>query len=243
MAEESTTRYSIKKLQSRIPEDYGELFIGFCAKSSDMEGLHGTIRENHLEENRKPLRRSIWDDEKSVNRRVLVDIVECDSAEDAINSLAGRLEGSQAQLVEGPDELGTISFVPPEKMAPAVFFVRGNLCVSIISFASEAVEVVSFAQRINKRMSEQPATKQNIIALSPQKKSAGVGEKVTIDYELPWSLAEDGYVKFIVQGGTIARRDKTVIITGTRAGELQLRLLVMEPGREVMGGQSTLVIE
>ena len=77
----------------------------------------------------------------------------------------------------------------------------------------------------------------------PRQDHAKVGQAVSVSYQLPWKLAEEGYLKFTVHGGSIARENDSLIITGSKPGTLQLEALVIEPGREPVGGKMSLSIE
>lgn len=244
MTEQMTTRYDVKEFISLIPKDEGEFFIGFSPSSQDMQNWQHSMQENLLEEASRPLRRSVWNQAEAHDQRVLIDVTECASAEDAMASLVIRLEGNElAQLDKGPNNLGTVAFKHPKGTPPAVFFTRGNLCVSIISMARQAVDVLMLAQVLNQRLQQQPKTARDIIQLTPEKDRAKVGEAVNVNYRLPWKLAEQGYVKFTVHGGHIARQKDTLIITGSQPGTLQLQVQVIEPGREPEGGKMSLNIE
>lgn len=244
MTEEITTRYDVKEFLFHIPKDEGELFIGFSPSQQDMEDWQHTMQENLLEEASRPLRRSVWNQLEASDRRVLIDVTECSSAEEAMESLVIRLEGNElAQLDKGPDDLGTVSFMHPEGSPPAVFFTRGNLCVSVISIAQQPVDVLKLAQVLNHRLQGQPKIARDIIQLKPGQDHAKVGQAVSVSYQLPWKLAELGYLKFTVHGGSIAREKDSLIITGSKPGILQLKAIVIEPGREPDGGKISLSIE
>jgi hypothetical protein len=244
MSEQFIYRYDIEAFQQRVPTDHGELFIDFAPSEQDMEGWRRSSEEIILQGEGRLLRRSVWNHPESTQRRILVDVVECSSAAEAIASLMDSLEGNQlAELPEGPNELGMLSFVHPEGVPPAVFFARGNLGISIMSFAPEAVEVVPWAQRLNRRLDEQPPLERQSLSLEARQSRAKTGESVTVTYDLPWKIAEGGYLKFVVRGGIIAHKDGKLVITASRSGELQLEARVIEPGRVTEGGQLSLTVD
>jgi len=244
MTEQFKTRYDIKEFLPHIPKDEGELFIGFSPSPQDMQDWQNSMQENLLEEASRPLRRSVWNQLETGEQRVLIDVTECSSAEEALESLVIRLEGNElAQLDRGPADLGVVAFKHPEGLPPAVFFTRGNLCVSIISIAQQAVDVLALANRLNQRLHNQPKVARHTIELKPERDHAKVGEAVSVSYQLPWKLAELGYIKFSVHGGRISREKDSLTITGSKAGTLQLEAFVIEPGREVDGGMISINIE
>jgi hypothetical protein len=244
MAEKMTTRYDLKEFLSHIPKDEGELFIGFLPFQQEMKDWQPAMQEHLLEEGSRPLRRSVWNQTEEKDRRVLIDVAECSSAEQAMESLVIRLEGNElAQLDKGPDDLGTLSFMHPEGLPPAVFFTRGNLCVSVVSIAKKPVDVIKLAHILNQRMHDQPKIARDIILLTPEQDHVKVGQAVSVSYRLPWKLAEQGYLKFVVLGGSISREKDSLIIIGSKPGTLQLEVVAIEPGREPDGGKTTLHIE
>ncbi|MCP4339690.1 MAG: hypothetical protein GY799_12565 [Desulfobulbaceae bacterium] len=220
------------------------MFVGFSPSEQDMKDWQHTMKENLLEDASRPLRRSVWNHPDSSDRRALIDVAECSSAEEAMKSLVTRLEGNElARLNKGPDDLGTISFMHPEGSPPAVFYTRGNLCISVISIAPQPVEVLKLAQTLNLRLQSQSKIASDIIQFKPGQDHAKVGEDVSVSYQLLWKLAEQGYLKFTVHGGSIARKKDSLIITGSKPGVLQLEAIAIEPGREPDGGKLSLRIE
>lgn len=245
MAEEFIMRYDVKQFLDLIPKDEDELFIGFSAYQRDMEGWRQSMREDLLEEASRPLRRSVWAQLESSEGRVLIDVAECSSAKQAMESLVIRLEGNElAELDKGPDELGTVSFVHPQGLPPAVYFAHGNLCVSIVGIAQPPVDVLAVAQSLDSRLQDQPKTMNDTtIRMTAEQDRAKVGETVRVSFHLPWRLAEEGYLKFRVHGGSIGRANDSIIVTGSKPGTLRLEALAIEPGREPSGGMISLSIE
>jgi len=236
--------YNLDALRRRVPVDRAELFLGFTPWPEDTEGRRRSVRESHSEVPGRPLYRTIWDHPEARDARVLIDVAEGSSVEEAVESLIGRLESNQlARLPEGPGGLGIASFVHPEGAPPAAFFARGNLCVSVVSFAGRAVDVLPLAQRLDRRLEERPKVERGILSILPELPRAKVGEAVSLAYTLPWKLGEDGYIKFFVSGGTLTRRERRLFLTGTKAGEVSVEAFVVEPGREPYFGRTVLNVE
>lgn len=244
MLEEVQRTYDTDALRRRVPSDRAEFFVGFTPWAEDTQQWKRSVRESHVEGPDRRLNRTVWDQPESRDARVLIDVAECASATDAIESLMGRLAGNQlARLPEGPADLGLASFVHPEGVPPAVFFTRGNLCVSVISFARSQVPVLPWAERLHRRLGLRPADTQPILPLELERSRAKVGEPVALNYKLPWTLGEGGYLKFFVEAGTLAREEKRLILRGARRGEVRLEALVLEPGRQAYGGRAVLIVE
>jgi hypothetical protein len=64
-----------------------------------------------------------------------------------------------------------------------------------------------------------------------------------VNYQLPWVLAENGFLKFVVHGGHISLEKDSLIIIGAKSGTLELQVIAVEPGREIDGGKMSLRVE
>ena len=244
MPGENVLPYDVRALRQRISEDRAELFLGFTPWPQDASGWNRSIKEKLASAPGKSMRRSVWASPDSRNARVLVDIIECSSAADAIEALLEELAANQlARLPEGPPHLGIVSFMHPEGVPPAVFFARGNLCIRVISFARDAVDVIPWAERINRRLSDEPHVERNRLVLESDRKSARVGEEVALFYTLPWALGKDGFLKFLLSGGILVAREGRLFLKASKRGEAQVRAYALEPRREPYAGGLNLTIE
>ncbi len=244
MQQETRPRFDPEDLLRRVPQDRAEFFVGYNPSAADFEGWRRSVREEIPEAFARPVRRTVWDDPEHPGGRVLVDVTEAPSAAEAIAALVDRLSWNQlAELEEGPAELGDVAYVHPAGVPPAAYFVRGNLCVSIISFGSEPVETLPVAMRLHKRLAEHPTAEQMNIHLEVEAERAKVGEAVDLSHRLPRSLGDEGYLKIVVRGGTIESREGRLLIKGTRPGDLSVEAFTVEPGRETYGGRLTLPID
>ncbi len=244
MPGENVLPYDAPALRQRISEDRAELFLGFNPWPQDAPGWNLSIREKLASPLGKSIRRTVWDSQDNRNARVLIDIIECSSAADAIEALLEELAANQlARLPEAAPHLGIASFVHPEGVPPAVFFVRGNICIRVISFARSAVAVIPWAERLNERLSYEPRVEQNRLVLESNRKSVPTGEEAPIFYTLPWVLGEDGFLKFLVSGGILVAREGLLFFKASKRGEAQVRAYALEPGREPHAGVLNLTIE
>lgn len=245
MAGQNVLPYDVGALRKRVSEDHVELFLGFTPWPQDASGWNRSIKEKLASPPGKSVRRTVWDSPDTPSARVLIDIIECSSAMSAIDALLEELAANQlARLSEGPPHLGIACFMHPEGAPPAVFFARGNLCIRVISFARSSVDVIPWAERLNERLSEEPRVEGNRIILESDRKSAGVGEEVAVFYTLPWALGDEGFLKFLVSGGTlVAREGRRLFLKASKRGEVQVRAYALEPKREPYGGVLNLTIE
>lgn len=244
MADETIRkRYGVDEILGRIPDDRGEFLLEFTPWSEDLSGYRRSARERFVEAGKRVLLRTVWDNIEDRDSRVLIDVVECDSAADAVEALADRLEANQlAEVPKGPDRLGLASFQHPASVPPAVLFARGNLAVTIVSFGRKPVDVVSIARRLEARLDERPAATLLTLPLKSELR-AKPGQDIHFSYSMPKRTSEDSYVKVFVKGGTIARRDGELVTRASKAGEIEIEAILVEPGREPHVGKSRITIQ
>lgn len=236
--------YDIDILRRRIPEDRSELYLGFVPWQEDLGRWVRTVHEQLAESPGKPVLRTVWDDPENRDARVLVEVATRASAQEAVEALVERLSWNQlAVLPEGPQDLGYASFVHPGGVPPAVYFVQGNLCIMVASFARAAAPVLPLASRLAHRLAERPHVERMTMALEPDRSSIKVGEPILIRYDLPWTLGEGGFVKFFCLQGTLRLEEDRVVLRGTRPGRVSVEAFVLEPGRETYGGRLEISVE
>lgn len=155
--------------------------------------------------------------------RIALAVRERGSVEDALQGLADQLEGNQlAELARAPDELGEIGFVHPPQAPPAVFFVRGNLVLTVASFGRAHVDVLPFARRVDAELAERPE--------EVREGGIDVTEKGrAIRARARWA-GPDAYLKFLAPGATLRKEDGEAVVV---EGEPRtLEVYVIERGRE-----------
>ncbi len=236
--------YDIDLLRKRIPEDRSELYLGFAGWQEDFEGLVRSERQQVDEAPSRPVLRTIWDDPENREARVLLEIAARSSAEEALEALVERLSWNQlAQLPEGPDDLGYAAFVHPEGAPPLVYFILGNLCLTVASYGREHMPVLPLAARLDRRLLERPTVERMTISLESERGSAKVGEPVPIQFDLPWQLGEEGFVKLFSLNGTLRLEDDRPVLRGASPGPASVEALAVEPGRETYAGRLEVTIE
>jgi hypothetical protein len=236
--------YDLEALKARVPADRGEYFAGYAVSVEDAGGWRFSRREASAGAYGRPTVRTVWDEPDGPAGRVAIDVSECGSASEALEALAERLAWNElAELPEGPAGLGLAAFAHPEGVTPALFFVRGNLALSLVSYGSRPVAVLPWAERLSQRLGARPRSERAGVALQLEAQRAKVGSPVGLSYHLPWKLGDEGYVKLFVTGGTIERRDDRFLVTPAAAGELTIEAWAVEPGREAYGGSARLAVE
>lgn len=240
-------QYKIDEILERIPEDRGEFFAGFLPWTEDVGDWTRSARETCAEKGNRILLRTIWDNPEDRDSRVLIDVVECESAADAVEALADRLQGNQlADLPEGPESLGLGSFQHPEVVVPpAVFYVHGNLAITVASFGRTPVGVSEIAMRLDAKLSEHPTAAVASLRAYPMlhaEPQAKPGDEVALRLNLPTRKREDSYLKVFVTGGTIARREGRLVTLAKAAGQIEVEAFLVEPGPEALTATSTIIV-
>jgi hypothetical protein len=238
MPDTARERYGIDALRQRAPRDQGLLIVGLGATPEDIGGWRRTTREVLPEAADRPLVRTIWDDPSDREKRILIDVVQCPSNGAAYDALADRLEYNQlATVPRGPDSLGEASFVHPEGVPPAVYFVRGNLLVMVASFGRLSTPVLQVATRLDARAQRRPTNaREGLPVRSTDTAAQAVKAGTAIVYELRTPLGDDGYVAIFVQGSTAELRDGRIILTGAAVGPVRVDVYAVDPGRETLTG-------
>lgn len=239
--------YDLEKLRARLPRDRGELFLGFVPWQDDADkGWHHSVRSELSETPQRPLRRVVWDNPDDRAQRVLIDVVDCASPEDALTALVDRLLWNQLQeLPEGPQNLGHAAFMHPEGLPPAILFMRANLCIFVSSFGSTPVDVLPWAQRLHRRLEDRPSEARDSIELllSGKETSIPARREVALRYRVPWKYGPNAHLRFVATGGLLSVREKVVHLSAVQPGTVTVEAYLLEPGREPLMGRLPLRAE
>ena len=223
MQDKSQIPYDLEVLRRQLPHDRAELFIGFVPWTEDAEGWKRSVKEKLTETPERSVTRTVWDSSEKRDERVLIDVVECESATEALDALVDRLLWNQlSRLLEGSKGLGDAVFMHPKGVPPGIFFTRGNLCLSVVSFGKQPMAVTPWAERLNRRLDDRPSVDRMTISLRVETTPMKVGQEVEFRYTLPWQYSEEGYLKFLVRGSTLLRHDDRLTLTGTKPGEVTI---------------------
>jgi hypothetical protein len=236
MTNQRGNRPDAEELVRRIPLEGGDLFRGASAWAADVPGWRLSVREEFQEAPGRLLRRTVWDDPTCETARILVDVLECRSAAEAVRSLLERLEWNQlVDVPAGPPGLGITSFAHPDGVPPAVFFARANLCVSVVSFSRRPVPVVAVAAAFERRLMAEPATGGPPLQVEVER--GAVGGPAALRVTVPFRLGEEGYLRYRARGGTLEIRDDRVVVIPVPGGEVQVDVVAEEAGRAAGAGR------
>lgn len=236
MANQRGRRPDAEEILRRIARDGGDLFRGVSAWAEDVPGWRRSVREDLEEAPGRKLRRSVWDDPTVESSRVVVDVVECPSAADAVKALLERLEWNQlAEVPPGPQGLGIASFAHPEGVPPAVFFARANLCLSVASFARRAVPVIALARALDRRLVAEPVGGGPPLQVRAERGARGQATVLRVD--VPFRLGEEGHLRYRARGGMLEIRDDQVVVIPVAGAEVQVDVFAEEAGRSAGVGK------
>jgi hypothetical protein len=238
--------YKIDEIQQRIPEDRGEFFAGFLPWAEDVQEWKRSTRESFALSNGRTLLRTIWDNPEDRESRVLIDVRECVSTADAVEALGDILQANQlADIPEGPEALGLGSFQHPESAPPALFYVHGNLAITVTSFGRKPVDVSGIASRLDAKLGERPIPADTLLRAYPMlqvEPYAKPGDEVVLRLTLPTRKREDSYLKVFVTGGTIARREGQLVTHSSAAGQIMIEAFLIDPGPEALAATTTIIV-
>ena len=233
MAQDIRSIYNAKDLIAGLPSDRGELFIAYTAAIGP-DRWRERFRQSLSERPGRIISRSIWERTDQPDLSVVLDVIECASAVDAIDELMERLAENQlAELDQGPDVLGPAAFVHPKEAPPALFFARANLVISIVSQGRVKSLVDTWMRLILDDLDHEPKSAQPGIQFeSGDKTDTGA---MVLSYRTPWKLGPGGWFKFISEGATLERGDGPAELLLGQA--LKLRAWAQEQGREPLEGR------
>jgi hypothetical protein len=238
MYENLKTRYHFSSWSTRRAETVPVLLRDFAPWREDC--LNWTReRQRRLQETESwRLLRMFWGDPEDRDSRVLMEIREAASAPVARECLLDVLAHNQlARLPEGPESVGDVCFVHPEGVPPAVFWVTGNLCLSVLSIGLNPARVLDWGRRLHLRMIDRPPVEARELVLMPEATRMRVNEEQTIRFRPPAVLGEEGYTKFFAVGAELRLEKDGVRIHAVREGEIVVEVLVVEPGRPARAGR------
>ncbi len=244
MSEDLKKRYNFSTWSRPSAETVPVLLKNFTPWKKDCLDWSREREKKLTEMKCQILRRSFWTDPKEQNSRVLIEARETASATEARKSLLEVLSQNQyLRLPEGPSGLGEVCFVHPDGAPPAVFLVIGNLCLSVVSFGLNAVNVVDWGCRFHSRVIEKPRDAKPELTLSPRKTGMRLKEEQAIAFTPPTGLSEEAFYKFFASGAELFLLDGELHARALRKGEAVIEGYVVDPGGREAAGRAVLAIK
>lgn len=235
MTQDTYTQYNAKAILASIPADRGELFIGY-RPIAETRKWHEQFHQILTNQPSRHLSRSVFEINNKANGSVVVEVAECASAQEAVDDLMATLADNQAAMLEpGPESLGPAAFQNPRQAPAALFFVRANLRISILSQCNSGEDVVyEWLTLIQKDLDLSPSeARENLEMEAEGGKTLGSRLK----YHFPWKLGPEGWFKFVSEGAAIERGESAgELIIGPSETEVTIQGWVLERDRESYKG-------
>ena len=237
-------QYGIDEILSRLPQNAAHFYSGFAPWPDDLEGWIRTSRELLPADGERSLTRTVWDLQNDSDSRLLVDVTECGSAQEAVEALAGSLEANQlASLPAGLRGNWFVSFVHSEGAPPASFLAYANLLIVIASFGRKSVPVEPLVRRLLLRLESSSKTDATFGRLTAEPARARRSHEVLLRYELSITPIEDSYLRLSITGGTIRRRQGQLFLSPGRENSINISSWLFERGRETRSLTLTIPVE
>ena len=235
MKEDVHTQYQAEEILASIPSDRGELFIGYRPAAEPdkwREQFHQTLE-------RQPgryLSRSVFEIAEGAEGGVVVEVAECASARDAVEDLMETLAENQAAALEpGPESLRPAAFRHPKQAPAALFFVRANLRISIMSQSKASDGVDEWLGLIQQDLDLAPGDARDSLEI---RSGDTQDDAARLNYKLPWKVGPEGWFKFVSKGAPIERGEKPgELVLGPSKVGVTVQGWVLERGRESYMGE------
>lgn len=235
MIEEIRAQYKAEEILASIPADRGELFVGY--RPVPGEGKWRVQYHQDLErgENRR-LARSVFEVAGSLHDGIVVEVVECASARDAVEDLMETLEENQAAVLDpGPESLQPAAFRNPKQTPSGLFFSRANLRISILAQSKTAgAGVDEWLDLIQKELDLTPEDARGGLEI---RSGETEGRAAKLNYRFPWKVGPEGWYKFLSQGAPIELGEKDGELIIPPGAKVKVFGWVLERGRESYKGE------
>ena len=241
MYDETKKTYKFASWSKHPKSGVSVLVKNFTPDKEDCMGWNREQDERFTEPGIRRLYRVMWSKPRDKKSRILVDIRETASFEQAQLSLIEHLSNNELfRLPEGPENLGDVSYVHPPGVPPASFWVTGNLCISVYSLGITAVPVLDSASCIHARIMERPSGTLKELSLKPKKKEIALNENIKISPLLPESKSEERYFKWFATGGDLFFEGEEVYFRAYKKGDIQIEAFAVDPKTGVSYGKTLL---
>lgn len=242
MYEEVKKRYRFSSWSSTPRQGVSILLRNFAPRAEDRLGWKEAAAERFAPSATRRLTRSEWAAPRDAASRVLVDVYETPSLADAQQNLLEMLANNELlRLPDGPADLGEISFVHPDGVPPAAFWVVGNLCISVVSFGRTNVPVLDVAARLQARAIEKPRGPKRDLRLNPEKTLQAKGETI-LALTAPRTLPEGVEYKYFATGGELFLDGDRVGVRALRRGEVVVEAFAIRSPRNVHAARRVLTV-
>ncbi|OGB95866.1 MAG: hypothetical protein A2Z31_08010 [candidate division NC10 bacterium RBG_16_65_8] len=243
MYEDVKKRYQFSSWSKTPRQGVSMLLRNFVPRREDCLGWKEAAKAQLAVAGNRRLTRTEWAAPRDAESRVLVDVYETPSFADAQKCLLETLANNELlRLPDGPAGLGEISFVHPEGVPPAAFWVVGNLCMSVTSFGSKKTPALDFARRLQARAIEKPHGPKRDLRLKAEATRLKTKEETVLHLTAPRSLPEDVQYKYFATGGELFLKGDQVAVRALKRGAVAIVAYAIKPPRSFHAARRTLKV-
>ncbi len=244
MYEEVKDRYGFSSWRRTPREGVSILIRHFVPRREDRGGWKEAARTDHVLPGSRRLTRIEWAAPRDTGSRVLVEVYETASLADAQRSLLEILANNElVRLPDGPPGLGEISFVHPEGVPPAVFWVVGNLCMGVASFGPNNVAVLDFAGRLQTGAIEKPRSPRRDLRVKPETTPLKAKEDTILVLTAPRAFPADVQYKYFATGGELFLKADQVALRALKRGVVTVEAFAIQSPRSVHAARRALKVQ
>ena len=218
-----------------------ELIVGYAPTFRQVEDWQQVFRHQHATSAGSVVRRVIWEQEANRSCRLLVDVAECRTSSEARSWLNAIKRDSNFQFSAGPERFGRGALMHPEYEPRSVYLIRANLMIWVLSCGRASFDVLSCADGIVADLEPAaPPEGEDDLVLTREPDNHEAPGAICLRAAPRWERGEWAWLRFTVQGGTLARAmegDRLVLWPAPGQREISVRGWAIEPGRKTYGGR------
>ncbi len=243
MYEEVKKRYRFSSWSKTPKQGVSILLRHFAPRREDRLGWKEAAKTQIALSGTRRLTRIEWAAPRDAESRVLVDVYETSSLTDAQKCLLEILANNELlRLPDGPTDLGEISFVHPDGVPPAAFWVVGNLCMGVTSFGPKKAPVLDFAERLHAGAIEKPRGPKRDLRVKPETTRLKAKEETVLALTAPRALPEDVQYKYFATGGELFLKGDQVVVRALKRGAVAVEAFAVKAPRSVHAARRILKV-
>jgi hypothetical protein len=243
MYEDVKKRYHFSSWSRTPRQGVSMLFQNFIPRRQDRLGWKEDATMKLVLPAGRRLTRSEWAAPRDDASRALVEIYETPSLADAQKCLLELLANNQLlRLPEGPGELGEISFVHPDGVPPAAFWVVGNLCISVAASGPKPAPVLDFAAEIQAGAVAKPRGPKRDLRVKPDTARLRANEETPLSLAVPRGMPDDVQYRYFATGGELFLKGDQVVVRALRRGAVAVEVFAVKARGKVHAARRKLQV-
>ena len=211
------------------------LFVGYVPAFRDVVDWKHVYRTDRPAAGEAIVRRVILENADNRDERILVDVTETASPEEALHVLRTQVAENSVIVTRELDKM-TDSFQFPTEAPRSKYFLRANLAIWVFSCGRYTTPVQPWVDRIFADLhGPRSGVYDSALRFEPIH-----GSPEHFHYSLKWTLGEWGWFKFEAERGTLTRGPTNTLSVRPEGHPTVVRGWAIEPGRETYQGSITL---